>query len=291
MAFGSEEQKKEHLPKIATGQRWAQGFSEPDAGSDLAALKTRAVRDGDDYVINGEKIWTSHTPTAEMLFLVARTDPDAPKHKGLSVILLPLRSPGVRILPIKSMMGTIGEFANVIFEDVRVPARRRLGPENEGWRVALAALAFERLGVPRWRVAVYRLGVLRDYAKRTQRDGRALYDDPALRQRFAQLSTECETARLIYYRFVSEAVKGDEPFLLVSLLRVMGTLATQRVGQFAMEVLGGLADVEEDGVDWVPLRGMAGEWWEFGVASTIAAGTLEINKNNIATRGLGLPRG
>jgi alkylation response protein AidB-like acyl-CoA dehydrogenase len=290
MEFGTEEQKREHLPKIAAGQRWVQGFSEPDAGSDLAALRTRAVRDGDDYVINGEKIWTSHTPTGDMLFLVARTDPDLPKHRGLSVFLLPLRTPGIRVNPIVSMMKTVGEFANVIFEDVRIPASWRLGPENDGWRVALAALAFERLGVPRWRVAVSRLGALRRYAQQTEVDGRPLYDDPAVRQRFAQLSTECETARLMYYRFVSELEKGRDNFLLVSMSRVLNTLATQRVGDFAMELLGDLADVEEDGPDWVPLRGMAGEWWMFGIAATIAAGTTEINKNNIATRGLGLPR-
>ncbi|MGE0387272.1 MAG: acyl-CoA dehydrogenase family protein [Gammaproteobacteria bacterium] len=288
--FGTEEQKREHLTKIAAGQRWCQGFSEPGAGSDLAALRTRAVREGDQYVINGQKIWTSHTPTADMMFLVTRTDPSARKHRGLTVILLPLKTPGVRVRPIESMMGTVGEFAEVFFDDVRVPVGWRLGPENDGWRVALTALAYERLGVPRWRVARYRLDVMRRHAKHAIVDGRALYDDPVIRQRFAELSTEIETARLLYMRTVSEDVRGNDITLIVALSRVHGTNVVQKVGAFAMELLGGLGEIEEDGPDWVPMRGMAGEWWMLGIVATIAAGTTEVNKNNIATRGLGLPR-
>ena len=290
MLFGTEEQKLEHLPKIAKGQRWCQGFSEPNAGSDLAALRTRAVRDGDEYVINGHKIWTSHTPSAEMMFLVVRSNADAPKHKGISVFLLPLDTPGIRVQQIRAMNGTVGEFAEVFFEDVRVPETWRLGPENEGWRVAIEALAFERLGVPRWRVSVSRLGALREYARQKRADGTRLYDDPVIRQRFAELSTECETAKLMYYRNVSAEVAGEDTTLLVAMSRVLGTRSTQRVGDFAMELLGGLADVDHEDLDWVPLRAMASEWWMFGITATIAAGTTEINKNNIATRGLGLPR-
>lgn len=287
MLFGTDEQKQEHLSRIAQGKAlWAQGFSEPNAGSDLAALETRAVKDGDDYVINGEKIWTSHTPHAEWIFVLTRTDPNAPKHKGISVFLVDRQTPGITIEPIRSMFG-YGEFAHVIFNDVRVPARCRLGPENDGWTVTIRALQFERVGAPRFITSIRGLDALMDFAQHAVVDGKPLYANPLVRQRIAQLRIEAEVAKLLYYRAASLVERGEDTTLVGALSRVHGTVSNQRVSGFAMELLGAQADVEEDSY---PFAGTAAYDWARSMTATVAAGTLEVQKNTIATRGLGLPR-
>jgi alkylation response protein AidB-like acyl-CoA dehydrogenase len=291
MMFGTDEQKRFHLGRIARGEGfWLQGFSEPDAGSDLASLRTRAARDGDEYVISGEKIWTSHILRGEWVFLLARTDPAAPKHKGISVFLIPMDTPGISRVPITSMVGTKGRVGHIYFDDVRVPASSRLGPENEGWRVAMQALGFERAGNPRWLGSFRQLDALKEYAAQAPVNGHALYDEPFIGQRFAQLTTEAEVARLSYYRHISAEAAGLDTRSIAAIARIQGTVSNQNVSRFAMELLGEMSDVAQQGEDWIPLGGQAGATWMEGLVATIVAGTLEVNKNTLATRGLGLPR-
>jgi alkylation response protein AidB-like acyl-CoA dehydrogenase len=290
LMYGTEEQKKQHIGAISRGRSlWAQGFSEPDAGSDLASLKTRAVRDGDEYIINGEKIWTSHTPHAEWIFLLTRSDPEAPKHKGISVFLIPIKHPGIQIVPIRSMVG-YGEFAHVYFEDCRVPASWRLGAENEGWKVTVTALSYERMGAPRFISSIRKLEALAEYARSAVSNGKALYDDPLVRQRFAQLYTEAEAARLLYYRVVSHVARDDDVTMVGAVARIHGTLSNQKVPAFAMELLGGAGDVQDESSEF-PFHGHQADEWLKSLTASIAAGTTEVNKNVIAQRGLGLPRG
>ena len=291
MMFGTHEQKRFHLGRIARGEGfWLQGFSEPDAGSDLASLRTRAARDGDEYVISGEKIWTSHILRGEWVFLLARTDPAAPKHKGISVFLIPMDTPGISRAPITSMVGTKGRVGHIYFDDVRVPASCRLGPEHEGWRVAMQALGFERAGNPRWLGSFRQLDALKEYAAQAPVNGHALYDEPFIGQRFAQLTMEAEVARLSYYRHISAEAAGLDTRSIAAIARIQGTVSNQNVSRFAMELLGEMSDVAQQGEDWIPLGGQAGATWMEGLVATIVAGTLEVNTNTLATRGLGLPR-
>jgi alkylation response protein AidB-like acyl-CoA dehydrogenase len=291
MMYGTDEQKQFHLSRIARGEGfWLQGFSEPDAGSDLASLRTRAERDGDEYVITGEKVWTSHILRGEWVFLLARTDRAAPKHKGISVFLVPMSTPGISRAPITSMVGTKGRVGHIYFDGARVPASCRLGPENDGWRIAMQALGFERAGNPRWLTSFRQLDALKEYAVQTPVNGRSLYDEPLVAQRFAQLTIDAEVARLSYYRQVSEDTAGLDTRAIASIGRIQGTVSNQNVSRFAMELLGDASDLAQQGEVWVPLGGQAGSTWMEGLVSTIVAGTLEVNKNTLATRGLGLPR-
>jgi alkylation response protein AidB-like acyl-CoA dehydrogenase len=291
MMYGTEEQKAFHLPRISRGEGfWLQGFSEPEAGSDLASMRTRAYRDGDEYIINGEKVWTSHLPRGEWIYLLARTDPDVPKHKGISVFLIPLDTPGIEAVPMVDMTGGDTHIGHVYFTDCHVPVSSRLGPENEGWMVAVQALQNERLGAPRYLGSLAQLEELKEYAMKTPVNGHTLFDEPLVRQRFAQLTAEAKVAQLSYYRQVSEAATGEKTPVISSVARIQATTSNQNVSRFTMELLGPLCDVAEEDQDWVPLDGEAGERWSLGLVHTIVAGTLEINKNQLAQRGLGLPR-
>jgi alkylation response protein AidB-like acyl-CoA dehydrogenase len=290
MAFGTPEQKREHLGRIRAGEAyWAQGFSEPNAGSDLASLQTRAVQDGDDFVINGQKIWTSHTRFGEWIFLCTRTNTEAPKHRGISVFLAPLKLPGVTVRQISSLVG-VGELSEVFFEDVRVPRSWMLGEKDMGWYVMTKALNFERIGAPRYARSWRLLNRLRDYAQSTRRNGRTLYDDPLVRQRFARLETDHEVARLLYYQVASLVARDIEPSHEASLSRVHATTVNQKTGQLGMDLTGADGQLNE-GSEYAPVEGLPNRYWREFISATIAAGTLEIQKNLIATRGLGLPRG
>jgi alkylation response protein AidB-like acyl-CoA dehydrogenase len=291
MMFGSDEQKSFHLSRIARGEGfWLQGFSEPDAGSDLSSLRTRAERYGDEYVINGEKVWTSHILRGEWVFLLARTDANAERHSGISVFLIPMTTPGITTAPLTSIVGTEGRVGHIYFDDVHVPESYRLGPENQGWTIAMKALGFERAGAPRWLLSLRQLDALKEYAIQTPVNGHALYDEPLIRQRLAQLTIEAEVARLSYYRQVSEDAAGMETRAIASISRIQGTVSNQNVSRFAMELVGPLGDIVEADEPWVPLGGQAGATWMEGLVATVVAGTLEVNKNTLATRGLGLPR-
>ena len=290
MIHGSEEQKRTHLPPVARGEvQWCQGYSEPESGSDLASLSTRAVRDGDDLVINGGKIWTTLAHRADWIMLLTRTDPDAPKHRGISFVLVDMKSPGVTVRPIINMAGG-HEFNQVLFDNVRVPRANVVGEEDRGWYVAVTLLDFERSGIDYSANARRLLDDVREYATETKRNGQAIMDAPWVRSLMADRYIECEVARLIAYNVAYMQGQGLVPTREASMSKVFGSETVRRVTEAAMDVLGlyGTLGREEK---WAPLRGRVQEHWMLSFSGTIAAGTSEVQRNIIAGRGLGLPRG
>jgi len=286
MVYGTEEQKRQFLPPIARGEvTWCQGFSEPGAGSDLASLRTRAIRSGDEYVVNGQKIWTSHARYADWCILLARTDPEAPKHRGISYFLVDMRSPGVTVRPLVNMAGR-AEFCEVFFEDVHVPRDHLVGEENRGWYVATTTLDFERSGIDRVVSGIRILDQLMQLARETG----DLRTRPALRQQLAELKLEFEVGRLLAYRVAWMQERGLIPNAEASISKLFGSELQQRLARVGMQMLG-LASQLRPGSGWAPLAGRAPEYYLDTVALTIAAGTSEIQRNIIATRGVGLPRG
>ena len=284
--FGTEAQKAQHLPGIASGRTfWSQGFSEPGAGSDLAAVSTRAVRDGSDYVINGQKIWTSFANKAEWIFVLARTGEPASRHKGLSYFLTPLDAPGIRVRPIRHMAG-FQPFCEVFFDDVRVPEAQRLGAENEGWAVAMGTLSDERSGVEYSGASRRILHDLQAYCtainwtSRSERDGVA--------NRLARLATEVDAARLMAYRVTYMQAAGDDVSGQAAMSKVFGSELMGRLAAVAMQLVGNhgpLVPAER----WAPLEGRLRREYMAVLGRITAAGSSEIMRNIIATRGLRLP--
>ncbi len=290
MMHGSEEQKHLHLPPVARGEvQWCQGYSEPETGSDLASLATRAVRDGDEFVINGSKIWTSMAHRGDWIMLLARTDTDAPKHRGISFFLVDMKTPGIQVRPIVNMAGR-HDFNQVIFDNVRVPARNLVGEENRGWYVAVTLLDFERSGIDYSANGRRLLDDTWLYAAETKRDGQVLTQVPWVRNLMADRYIECEVARLIAYNVAYMQGEGLVPNKEASMSKVFGSETVQRVTKTCMEVLGmyGFLNRQDK---WAPLQGRIQENWMMSFSGTIAAGTSEIQRNVIASRGLGLPRG
>ena len=288
MLSGSAEQRAFFLPKIRNAEIvWCQGFSEPGSGSDLALLQTRAVRDGDDYVINGQKIWTSHAHHADWIFLLARTDPDAPKHRGISFFLIDMATPGITVRPLADMSGR-RYFNEVFCEDVRVPAANVVGEENQGWYVATKTLDFERSGIGRVMNGIRTLAELTEVAKRPGPDGRRLLDDDQVRYRLADLHVEFAVGRLLAYRVAWMQSVGLAPNYEASISKLYGSELQQRLANM-LNVVGLAAQLRDDGM-WAPLAARLPQEYLLSVPLTIAAGTSEIQRNIIATRGLGLPR-
>ncbi len=290
MIHGSEEQKRTHLPPVSRGEvQWCQGYSEPESGSDLASLSTRAVRDGDDLVINGAKIWTTLAHRADWIMLLTRTDPDAPKHRGISFVLVDMKTPGVSVRPIVNMAGG-HEFNQVIFDDVRVPRANVVGEEDRGWYVAVTLLDFERSGIDYSANARRLLDDVRVYATETKRNGQPIMEIPWVRNLMADRYIDCEVARLIAYNVAYMQSQGLVPTKEASMSKVFGSETVRRVTEAAMDVLGlyGTLGREEK---WAPLKGRVQEHWMLSFSGTIAAGTSEVQRNIIAGRGLGLPRG
>ena len=289
MLAGTEEQKQEHLPPIARAERyWCTLYSEPGSGSDPASLQTSAVRDGDDYVINGQKIWTSSAHFADWGWLAARTNPDAPKHRGISLFMLDMKSPGVEVRPIENMAGG-RDFNDVYFNDVRVPSGNLVGQEDRGWYTLAVALDFERSGVGYSAGARRTLNALTNYVKATERGGAPLSRDPQVRKKLAQRHVETEISRWLSYRVAWMQSQGLIPNAEASMSKMYGTELTQRVARTGMEILG-MAGLLSEGSKWSPLQGHIQQSYLMSTSSTIAAGTSEIQRNIIAQRGLGLPR-
>jgi len=285
MVHGTEEQKRRFLPPIARAEVfWCQGFSEPGAGSDLASLQTRAVRDGDEYIINGQKIWTSNATRADWIHVLARTDPDAPKHRGISYFLVDMKTPGITVRPIVNMAGGAG-FAETFFEDVRVPAANRVGEENRGWYVATTTLDFERSAINYPAEGRRTLEEVLQFAQ----EHRELLAKPGARTGFAELAIEIEVARWLAYRVAFLQAQGRIPNYEASMAKVFGTEMQQRLANFAINLLGPYGVLERES-RWRQLRGFLAFKYQWQVAPTIFAGTNEIQRNIIATRGLGLPR-
>jgi acyl-CoA dehydrogenase len=288
LAEGNEEQKREHLPRIVRGEiRWCQGYSEPGAGSDLASLRTRAVRDGDVFVVNGQKVWTSYADKADWMFLLVRTDPEASKHNGISFLLMDMESPGVSVRPIKLISGA-SPFCETFLADVRVPVRNVVGPVNGGWRIAKALLGFERTMIAdafKERDDANRLVAL---ARHSVGDVGGRVADPIARDRIAQVQMDQACLDLTLARARDGARAGRPPGPESSIFKYYGTELNQRRRALLVELLGpqGLgwegAGFSDDEVritrDWLRSRG-----------NSIEGGTSEIQLNIIAKRVLGLP--
>ncbi|HEY8838878.1 MAG TPA: acyl-CoA dehydrogenase family protein [Dehalococcoidia bacterium] len=281
---GTEDQRREHLPKIINAEEsWAIGMSEPGAGSDLASVQTRAVRDGDEYVVNGQKIWTSSAHLADMIWLVTRTDPDAPKHRGISILIVDMKSPGVSVRPLVNM-GNQHHFNEVYFDNVRVPRQNLVGEENRGWYVTAGNLDFERSGIERIATSGLLFTEVMTYAKTLKGDPRFA----RLRTELAERYLELQTGRLLAYRVAWQLSKNQLPNYEASMSKVFGTEWTQRMTNTAMHMVAtfGLADRPEAET----LRTRIINGYLNAISLTIAGGTSEIQRNIIATRGLGLPR-
>ncbi|MYA20055.1 MAG: acyl-CoA dehydrogenase [Chloroflexi bacterium] len=292
MIHGTDEQKLEHLPKISSGEvMWCQGFSEPGSGSDLASLRTRAVRDGDEYVINGQKIWTSNARHADFIHVLTRTDPDAPKHRGITYFMLDMRTPGISVRPLVQMHGA-ANFNETFFEDVRVPAGNMIGEENRGWYAATTTLDFERSGVSRFANAKRVLDKLIDHAKEpdSRSPGVRIADQPMARAALAEQYIETEIARYLSYRVAWMQSQSLVPNYEASMSKVYGSEFQQRTARMGINVLG-LAGTLKPASPHAKLEGAFCQMYMSSVARTIGAGTSEIQRNIIATRGLGLPRG
>ena len=288
--YGTDEQKRRHLPGIAAGETvWCQGFSEPEAGSDLASLQTTAVADGDYFVINGQKIWTSLAQRADWCILLARTDREAPKHKGISYLLLDMKTPGVEVRPLVDMLGR-KTFNEVFFDSARIPRDCLVGELNRGWYVAAATLDFERSGIDRVMTGIRTYEALVEYAAQAGADGGRLLDDTRVRQKLAELAIEFQAGRLLAYRVASMQEKGQIPNAEASMSKLYGTELQGRLAEAGMEILG-LGGQIEPGSRGASLQGQVEQFYLLASALTVAAGTSEIMRNIIAMRGLGLPRG
>jgi alkylation response protein AidB-like acyl-CoA dehydrogenase len=290
MLYGTDEQKRRFLPGIVSGQDvWCQGFSESGSGSDLASLQTSAVEDGDEFVINGSKVWTSFAHLADYCILLARTDPDAPKHKGISYFLLDMNTPGITVRPLIDMLDR-HQFNEVFFDNVRVPRDSLVGELNRGWYVATATLDFERSGIQRVIGSYRTFERLVDYARETTRKGSALIAKPSVRNRLAELEIEFAVGKLLSYRVVWMQSQGLIPNYEASVAKLYGTELAQRLANAGMQVLG-LGGQLAPGSPWAPLHGRIESLYLAAAALTVAAGTSEVMRNIIAGRGLGMPRG
>jgi alkylation response protein AidB-like acyl-CoA dehydrogenase len=276
MQYGSDAQKAQHLPRISAGDvLWCQGFSEPEAGSDLAALRTEALRVGDEYVINGTKIWTSYCNTADFIILLARTDPESRRQRGISVLLVPMDTPGIELREIPSVVGE-RYFHEVFFTDVHVPAEALLGQENAGWEVVNHALQYERVGAARYARAAVTLDRLAEIAGE-----RGLLDDPIIVDRLGEARALCEAARVLTYKVIDLRAKGSPPTADTQLARVLGTRADTAIGEFALEVMGA------EGLEY---GSFADANFRLAMTAGVAVGATEVQLNLIAARFLGLPR-
>ena len=289
IAHGTDEQKSAHLGNILSGEEvWCQGFSEPGSGSDLASLRTRGEVDGDDFVVNGQKVWSSFAHIADFCILLVRTDTDAPKHKGITYLLVDMRSPGIEVRPLRQITGD-PEFNEIFFSDVRVPRANVLGEVNDGWRVAMTTLLHERgtLGfalTARLEVLVRKLIAL---AKQERSDGVIPAEDPLIRERIARQWTELQALRFLNYRALTGLVKTGVPGPEGSVAKLHWSESNQRLGKLALEILG--PDSQFDGED-----GVWHGFWQYqqlrSRGNTIEAGTSEVLRNIVAERVLGLPR-
>jgi len=283
MLFGSDDQKRRFLPQISRGEIfWCQGFSEPGSGSDLASLQTRAELDGDSYVVNGQKIWTSNAHRADWIFLLARTDPEAPKHRGISFLLVDMKSPGITVQPLINITGRHG-FNQVYFDNVRVPRTNLVGEENRGWYIAATALDFERSGINRIAGATRVFSGFIDYLREQPRQ---LRQD--VRNRLAEMKIEFDLGRSLAYRVAWMQSRSLIPNYESSMSKLFGSEMQQRLANFAIGTIGLRGQLAEG--RWAALAGAVEQYYLATVSLTIAAGTSEVQRNIIATRGLGMPR-
>jgi alkylation response protein AidB-like acyl-CoA dehydrogenase len=292
IAYGSEEQKRRYPPKILScDEIWCQGYSEPNAGSDLASLQTRAERDGTHWVINGQKVWTSLAHVADWMMLLARTDPSAPRHKGITYFLLDMHAPGVTVKPLRQITGD-AEFNEVFFDGVRVHESQVLGGVNNGWAVGLTTLMYERLALGfglqmRLRIA---LDGLIEMVRRMEKAGRAAAKDPVTRQKIAQIWIDTECLKYTGARAITRLLRGEMPGPEASTGKMGWVETHQRLQELAMEILGPYSQLAK-GSEWAVEGGLWQHTFLRSRANSIEGGTTEIQKNIIGERVLGLPKG
>jgi alkylation response protein AidB-like acyl-CoA dehydrogenase len=285
IAEGTEEQRRHHLPRILRGESvWCQGFSEPEAGSDLASLRTRAVRHGDEYVVSGQKVWSTRAHVADHCELLVRTDPDAPKHRGITWLILDMDQPGVEVRPLKTIDGE-SHFCEVFLDAARVPVTNRVGEENDGWRVTNVTLRFERGTAFAQHIITLR-SQLRRLVALAERAGAA--DDPGLRRHLGRLAARVEGLWRMTQRCVTEAEASGVPSPLGSAVKLGYSELGQEVARLGMRLLGRRA-LGADGPDSEEARAVRDYLWAFQY--TIAAGTSQIQRNVVAERILGMPKG
>jgi len=283
MRYGTDDQKRRFIPRILNAEEiWATGYSEPTSGSDMAAAKTRAVRDGDVYVVNGQKIWTTYAHISDWFFVLVRTSTDGPKWAGLSLLLMDLKSPGIEIRPIRQIDGG-SEFNEVFMTDVRVPVTNLLGKEGQGWEVVSSALINERTGI----AGSVRFDQALDWLRETIRaQGKA--EDPRVRQRLAELATKAAIVRHSGLRSLSDSLQGRMNPHLSAAMKLTTTQLTQEFSETAMEILGPYAALMDD--PRAPSNGRWARQYLGDRSMTIAGGTSEVQRNIVAQRILGLPR-
>jgi hypothetical protein len=287
---GAEDQKERLLPPMARGEvQYCQGWSEPDAGSDLASLRTTAIREGDFYVVNGQKIWTSGAHLADHMFLLARTDPSKNRNKGISIFNLKLDLPGIEIRPIPFMNGD-RYYNEVFFKDVKIPVYDRIGPENEGWRLTRQTMNFERSSISYFAETFGLFENLIKYVKTTKRNGKYLSEDPVIRGKIAELYIDIELGRAFAYRIAWMQEKGG-PALAASVAsesKLFGTELTSRFAAAALDIMGMHGQLKDS--KWAPFHGHFADLYELSTGYTLGGGTSEIQRNLIAWIGLDLPR-
>ena len=292
IVHGTEEQKRAYLPHILSGAHiWSQGYSEPNSGSDLASLRTRAVEQGDYFVVTGQKVWTSLAFYADWCLLLVRTDPDAPKHLGLSCLLVDMKSPGITIKPLRTLTGD-SEFNEVFFEEVKVPKHHLLGELNQGWRVIVTSLMFERQGLGFY----FTFAQKRQYddlvatVHKTLRYGEAVSQDPLMRQKLAQAYIDTELLKLNNYRALTRLLRGNPPGPEGSVPKLQWAEANQRLQELAVDMQSARAQLYQGELSLAD-----DAYWQYGFlrakANSIEGGTSEIQRNIIAERVLGLPKG
>ncbi len=286
---GSEEQSRRWIPPALTGEHsWCQGYSEPGAGSDLASLQTSATDDGDDLVINGQKIWTSGAQIADMMFVLVRTEPDAPKHSGISYILLPMDTPGIEVSPLRTMTGA-AEFNQVFFTDVRVPKANVVGARGEGWKIANTTLKHERNSLGNANQTEGLLRSLIQLMKNESRNGVAAIDSPVLRDRLLRLQARTLTMKYHSLRLLTCNLRGEGPGVAGLVMKLQGCQLNHDIAALALDVMGELGALYNNS----KYERAAGFWqfqYMFTVGLIIGGGTEQIQKNIISERGLGMPR-
>jgi len=289
LMYGTEEQKDEYVGGIGRGELiFCAGYSEPNAGSDLAGLQTRAVRDGDDYVINGQKIYTSIAHRSDYVWMAVRTDPDAPKHKGITMFVADMKSPGISVRPLINILGS-HHFNEVFFEDVRVPAANIVGGVNQGWYALMTALNYERSGIFQSALARREIERLVRYVKETQWRNGVLADNPLVRRKLAELAVENDVARMLCYRAISMQAQGEMTTFETSMSFLVGSEHIRHLANAAIDMLGPYGLLRGSS-ERAPLRGRAYTMYLGTLPYGIGAGTLEVQRGIIATLGLGLPR-
>lgn len=286
---GTEEQKKRYLPKILSSEEiWCQGFSEPGAGSDLAALSTQAVEEGDHYILNGQKTWTSMAHYSDFMYLLARTNKDVPKHKGISAFILDMKAPGITVRPLVQTTGDV-DFNEVFLEDVKIPKEYLIGPKDDGWNVAITTLMFERAGMGGGLEFEHVLNQLLSLAQEIRRGGVSASRDPWVRQMIAQFIIEFNAVKYTDLRALSKQLQGEPPGWEGSICKLGSSDLNLRTTAFALELLGPLGQLTRD----CPMAVDQGAWLRQALmarALTIGGGTSEIQRSILATRALGLPR-